>query len=81
MIDQSTFDFLTDLKKNNFRKWYHSNKDQFKDFQQSFIDFVAMMLFRIPEFDPDMIGTNPKDGLFRIYRDIRFSNDKTPYKI
>ena len=43
--------------------------------------FVAMMLFRIPEFDPDMIGTNPKDGLFRIYRDIRFSNDKTPYKI
>ena len=80
MIDKSTFDFLADLKKNNRREWYHANKDRFKDSQQNFIDFVAIILFRISEFDPDMIGSEPKDCLFRIYRDIRFSKDKTPYK-
>ena len=80
MIAQSTFDFLSDLKKNNRREWYHANKDRFKDAQQNFIDFVAMLLFRISEFDSEMIGTEPKDCLFRIYRDTRFSKDKTPYK-
>ncbi|MDP6201052.1 MAG: DUF2461 domain-containing protein [Candidatus Marinimicrobia bacterium] len=80
MIDQSTFKFLADIKKNNQREWYHTNKDRFKDANQNFIDFIAMLLFRISEFDPDMIGTEPKDCLFRIYRDIRFSKDKTPYK-
>ena len=80
MIDHSTFDFLVDLKENNCREWYHANKDRVKDSQHNFIDFVAMILFRISEFDPDMIGTEPKDCLFRIYRDIRFSKDKTPYK-
>ncbi len=80
MIAQSTFDFLTELKQNNNREWYHANKDRFKDAQQNFIDFVAMLLFRISEFDANMIGTEPKDCLFRIYRDIRFSKDKTPYK-
>jgi uncharacterized protein (DUF2461 family) len=57
MIAQSTFDFLSDLKKNNRREWYHANKDRFKDAQQNFIDFVAMLLFRISEFDSEMIGT------------------------
>ncbi len=80
MIDQSTFDFLSDLTRNNRREWYHANKDRFKDAQQNYIDFVAMILFRISEFDAEMIGTEPKDCLFRIYRDIRFSKDKTPYK-
>ena len=80
MIDQSTFDFLADLKMNNRREWYHANKGRFKDAQQNFIDFVAILLFRISEFDADMIGTEPKDCLFRIYRDIRFAKDKTPYK-
>jgi len=80
MITQSTLDFLSDLKKNNQREWYHANKDRFKDAQQNFVDFVAMLLFRISEFDAEMIGTEPKSCLFRIYRDIRFSKDKTPYK-
>jgi len=64
MIDKSTFDFLADLKKKNRREWYHANKDWFKDSQQNFIDFVAMILFRISEFDPDMIGTEPKTACF-----------------
>ena len=78
MIDQSTFKFLAVIKKNNQREWYHTNKDRFKDANQNFIDFIAMLLFRISEFDPDVIVTEPKDCLFRIYRDIRFSKDKTP---
>ena len=80
MIDQSTFDFLADLKKNNRLGWYHANKERFNESLLNFIDFVAMILFRISEFVTDMIGTEPKNCLFRIYRDIRFSNDKTPYK-
>ena len=73
MIDQSTFDFLADLKMNNRREWYHANKGWFKDAQQNFIDFVAMLLFRISEFDPYMIAVRPKDCSACIYKPNFFS--------
>lgn len=80
MITQSTFDFLSELKQNNTREWYHANKDSYKEAFGNFEDLVAMLLHTIAEFDDSVIGTEPKDCLFRIYRDIRFSKDKTPYK-
>ena len=80
MITQSTFDFLSELKQNNTRDWYHANKDRYKKAFGNFEDLVAMLLHTIVGFDKSVVGTEPKDCLFRIYRDIRFSKDKTPFK-
>ena len=68
MIDHSTFDFLGDLKKNNRWDWHNAKKGLFKDSQNNFIDFIAMILFRISEFNPYMIAVRPKDYLARIYK-------------
>ena len=68
MIDHSTLYFLGDLKKNNRRDWHNAKKGLFKDLQNNFIDFVAMILFRISEFDPYIIEVRPKDFLARIYK-------------
>ena len=68
MIDHSTFDFLGDLKKNNRWDWHNAKKGLFKDSQNNFIDFVAMILFRISELDPYMLAVWPKDCLVRIYK-------------
>ena len=68
MNDHFIFDFLGDQKKNNRQERYHANKTRFKDSKNNFIDFIAMILFRISEFDPFMIGVRPKDCLFRIYK-------------
>ena len=68
MIDHSAFDFLGNLKKTNRRDWHNAKKGLFKDSQNNFIDFIAMILFRISEFNPYMIAVRPKDCLARIYK-------------
>jgi len=80
MISKFTLKFLTDLHKNNTRDWYHANKDRYKEAIGNFEDLVAILLHTITGFDESVMGVEPKDCLFRIYRDIRFSKDKTPYK-
>ncbi|MFQ6678536.1 MAG: DUF2461 domain-containing protein [Fidelibacterota bacterium] len=80
MIEQKTLDFLSDLKKNNDRTWFNNHKDDYKSAVANFIDLVAMLLHNIAEFDDSLIGVLPKECLFRIYRDVRFSKDKSPYK-
>lgn len=72
--------FLKRLKRNNNRTWFESHKHEYEEFlklpMQSFI-FSLQPLFGTfaPEFE-----LSPKHSIFRIYRDVRFSNDKTPYK-
>ena len=73
MIDHSIFDFLGNLKKNNRRDWHNAKKGLFKDSQNNFIDFVAMILIRITEFYPYMISVRPKDCSARIYKPNFFS--------
>ena len=68
MNDHFIFDFLGDQKKNNRQERYHANKTRFKDSKNNFTDFIAMILFRISEFDHFVIGVRPKDCLFRIYK-------------
>ena len=80
MIEQSTLDFLTDLKQNNDRQWFNDHKDDYKSALANFTDMVAMLLHNISGFDDNLIGVLPKECLFRIYRDVRFSKDKSPYK-
>ena len=68
MIDHSTLDFLGDLKKNNCQDWHNAKKGLFKGSQNNFLDFIAMILIRISEFNPYMIAVRPKDCLARIYK-------------
>ena len=72
--------FLKRLKKNNNREWFNNHKSEYEDFvklpMQSFIASIAAPLAKIaPEID-----VNPRRSMFRIYRDTRFSKNKTPYK-
>ena len=82
-ITPKLFAFFRDLKKNNTREWFEANKDRFEgDVREpllALIDSFAEPLYKIsPHFraDPRKQG----GSLFRIYRDVRFSKDKTPYK-
>lgn len=74
-IDKSTLDFLKALKKNNTRDWFNEHKPQFQVEQQKAKDFYNAIENQLKAHD-DI----DKFKLFRIYRDVRFSKDKTPYK-
>lgn len=72
--------FLKELGQNNNREWFQANKNRYDALRLAFIDEVQQLINRIGLFDPEVAGLDAKDCLFRIYRDIRFSPDKTPYK-
>ena len=72
--------FLTTLARNNNRDWFEKHKDQYLQAKEYFEAFVAAYLGELTNFDPDLAGLNPKKLPFRIYRDVRFSKDKSPYK-
>lgn len=73
-------EFLSDLEKNNNREWFESNKSRYQDARSALEDLVADMIDRMADVDPDLGMLEPKKCIFRIYRDVRFSKDKTPYK-
>jgi len=79
-IKKSTLDFLASIKDNNNRDWFLANKSSYLDAKENFEAFVQEIIDHIIEFDPIMKGLEAKSCVFRINRDIRFSNDKTPYK-
>jgi uncharacterized protein (TIGR02453 family) len=74
------FSFLKKLSKNNNREWFEKNKSSFLEIKSDFESFVADLLEGMIAFDDSLSGLDPKKLVFRIYRDIRFSKDKTPYK-
>ena len=80
MINKQTFKFLKELKKNNNRDWFITNKPAFDESKAEFESFISELLPRIAKFDPPIIELDPRKCIFRIYRDTRFSKNKTPYK-
>lgn len=79
-IENSTLKFLKDLAKNNNRDWFQENKDKYLSAQGNMIAFVEDLILAISEFDEEIGKLDAKKSLFRIYRDTRFSKDKSPYK-
>lgn len=79
-ISKNTFDFLKNLKKNNNRDWFNANKDKYEKSKNEFIEFVDELILQIAKFDSSIAHHQAKDCVFRIYRDVRFSKDKSPYK-
>ena len=73
--------FLKDLNKHNDRVWFEKNKPRYLEAKQGFEDFVSALLKEMIKFDEGLKGLDPKKLPFRIYRDVRFSKYKRPYKI
>jgi uncharacterized protein (TIGR02453 family) len=79
-IKKSTIDFLLNLKKNNDKNWFNLNRLSYTDAKTNFETFVQAVIDETAVFDPILKGLEAKSCTFRINRDIRFSNDKSPYK-
>lgn len=79
-IEKSTLAFLSDLKKNNDKEWFDRNRKRYQDAKENFEGFVQDVIDEIVAIEPVMKGLEAKSCIFRINRDIRFSNDKSPYK-
>lgn len=79
-ISKQTFQFLTDLRENNDRDWFQANKLRYDAAKEEFERFISALLSEIERFDPTIAHHRAKDCIFRIYRDVRFSSDKSPYK-
>lgn len=80
MIKSTTLSFLKDLKKNNNKEWFDKNKNKYLEAKDNLSEFVDELLMHLTKIDKKFSGIAGKDCLFRIYRDIRFSKDKQPYK-
>jgi uncharacterized protein (TIGR02453 family) len=80
MNNKLILDFLTKLKVNNEREWFHANKPEYEKVKLEFKNLVQEMITKIIPFDEGLIGLETKNSIFRINRDVRFSKDKRPYK-
>ena len=72
--------FLKDLSANNNREWFQVNKKRYEESKDKVLFITEVLINEIRKFDPEIPLLDPKDCLFRIFRDVRFSNDKRPYK-
>ncbi|CAA7391063.1 DUF2461 domain-containing protein [Chryseobacterium fistulae] len=80
ILSQKTFDFLKKLSKNNDREWFNENKKLYTESQENVISFLEELIKEMGNFDEELAKIDAKKALFRIYRDTRFSKDKSPYK-
>jgi uncharacterized protein (TIGR02453 family) len=77
---QPILKFLQRLSKNNNREWFEKNRPEYLRAKNDFDDFLVKMHAEMTRLDESLAGLNPHKLAFRIYRDIRFSKDKKPYK-
>jgi uncharacterized protein (TIGR02453 family) len=80
MIEKTTLDFLSKLKKNNNKEWFDKNRSTYEEVKKNHQGFINELIQAVAKFDPSVKMLEAKQCVFRINRDIRFSNDKTPYK-
>ena len=80
-FSKAYIDFFKGLGANNNRDWFNANKTTFiSEVKEPFEKFVEDLIKAMKKRDKN-INMTPKEAIFRIYRDIRFSKDKTPYKV
>ena len=66
--------------KNNNREWFNRNKGRYESSRKEFLDFITLLIAGLSTIEPGLSTLSAKDAVFRIYRDVRFSEDKSPYK-
>ena len=81
MINPDTLKFIADLKENNSREWFQANKERYDAAHADVIAFAGELITELSKLDAGVAAdVEPKKCVMRIYRDVRFSKDKTPYK-
>ena len=81
MINPATFDFLEELSSNNNREWFLLNKLRHDNAKANVLEFVNTLILKLSKIDPSISADlDAKNCVMRIYRDVRFSKNKTPYK-
>lgn len=79
MDTQLILNYLSELKENNNREWYHTHKDEYRKANAEFEELVQELIWGIGKFDSSILDNIPKNLTFKIVRDTRFGNDKSPY--
>ncbi|MDD7630766.1 MAG: DUF2461 domain-containing protein [Parabacteroides sp.] len=77
---KTVLQFLRDLAQHNDRAWFNEHKECYLAVQQRWNEFCESLIGEIGAFDPDIARLTLRDCTYRIYRDTRFSPDKSPYK-
>lgn len=80
MINTETLKFLKALEKNNNKEWFDLNRKTYEQAKANYLDFIGDVLGRMKKIDPSLANLEPKQCVFRINRDVRFSKNKAPYK-
>ncbi|MDO9375862.1 MAG: DUF2461 domain-containing protein [Ferruginibacter sp.] len=81
MISKSSLQYLDELRKNNHKNWFEENRGKYETARTDFSAFVEAIIRKTAKFDEPIGHLTTKDCIFRINRDVRFSKDKTPYKV
>ncbi|MGM9813224.1 MAG: DUF2461 domain-containing protein [Muribaculaceae bacterium] len=76
----ATYQFLRELRSNNRREWFAEHKAQYDTLRSRWLDQLQHLIGLMSQYDGTLHGVKATDCAYRIYRDIRFSHDKTPYK-
>lgn len=79
-MDKIVLEFLTELKANNNRDWFNAHKDRYEAARHEVEQFIEHLIPNVQKIDSSIGTLTAKQTMFRIYRDVRFSKDKSPYK-
>ena len=77
---KAVVEFLRQLHAHNERAWFEAHRAEWLQLQERVRSFAEGLIEGIASFDPSVEGLTAKDCTYRIYRDVRFSRDKSPYK-
>ena len=80
MNQKQIFNFLGELSQNNHKEWMDGNRSRYLEAKRNFEELIGVLLAGLVKIEPELGGITPKNCIFRINRDIRFSKDKSPYK-
>jgi uncharacterized protein (TIGR02453 family) len=80
MLHKNTLQFLAELNENNNKVWFDENRPKYEAAKKDFETFVTEVLQANVPLIPELEGRKAKDCIFRIFKDVRFSKDKIPYK-
>ncbi|RUS27015.1 hypothetical protein BC938DRAFT_483829 [Jimgerdemannia flammicorona] len=79
-ISPDVLEFMQELAENNDREWMLVNNDRWHATKKDFTDFIALVMKELKEIDTTILNVEPKEAVFRLNRDLRFTNDLSPYK-
>jgi uncharacterized protein (TIGR02453 family) len=80
MLEPQTLKFLSSIKKNNNKPWFETHRAAYEAARIDYANFIELVIDELQKSDPTITGLTSRDCVYRFYRDVRFSKDKTPYK-